>query len=444
MDDMVKKGSDAVPAQGAANSGELRPDAQAMLQLFLDYLPSGVTLMGPDLKLIACNAKFKELLDFPEDLFADGQATLARFIRFNALRGDYGSGDPDAITAAAVDRARKMEPHVFERTRPDGTVLEIRGTPLTGGFLSIYTDITERKRAEKALLDSDTELRLLTDNVPAMILYVERNMHCVFANKRYADFFGFDPADIIGRPLREIVGDAAYANLEAHFNRAFAGHPLAYQRLAELKNGEQRWLEVKLVPHPEVNGQIPGCYSMATDITEQQHAAQRIHHLAHHDSLTGLPNRLLFNDRLGQAISLAKRDSARFALLYLDLDRFKPVNDTLGHNAGDELLRDASNRIRQLVRESDTVARVGGDEFAVILRDINSRESVSAVADKIVTAIAEPFYLERQKQSVDIGTCIGIAIYPDDAQEHETLIKLADAAMYSAKTHRSCFRFFTA
>ncbi len=183
---------------------------------------------------------------------------------------------------------------------------------------------------------------------------------------------------------------------------------------------------------------------MATDITEQQQVAQRIHHLAHHDSLTGLPNRLLFNDRLGQAISLAKRDSRRFALLYLDLDKFKPVNDTLGHNAGDELLRNASNRMRRQVRESDTVARVGGDEFALILRDINNHESVAAVAGKIIGAIGKPFYLERQGQSVDIGTSIGIAIYPDDAQEHETLIKLADAAMYSAKAHGSCFRFFTA
>lgn len=445
MGSTAKNGAKAAPEESAPGSRAMPHDPQAMLQMFLDYLPSGVTLVGPDLKLIACNAKFRELLDFPEELFTDGLASLPKLVRFNALRGDYGPGDPEEITAAAVERARKMEPHVFERTRPNGTVLEIRGTPLSGGgFVSIYTDITERKRTEQALRDSEAELRLLTDNVPAMILYVDRTMHCVFANKRYADFFGLAVADIVGKRLLDIVGDAAYMQLEGHFGKALEGHPVAYQRNVQLNSGEQRCIEVKLVPRAAEQGQIPGFYSMATDITEQKQVEERIQHVAHHDNLTGLPNRLLFNDRLGQAISLAKRDTRQFALLYLDLDNFKPVNDTFGHDAGDQLLNSVAERIREQVRDSDTVARVGGDEFTVILRDINSRENVVAVAEKIIAALARPFHLERQKQSVDIGTSIGIAIYPDDAQDHETLIKLADAAMYNAKTHRSCYRFFGA
>ena len=439
----TRKGAKTVPKQSAAGSGEVRHDPQAMLQILLDYLPGGVTVLDQNLNLIAWNAKFKELLDFPDELFADGAPTLARFIRFNALRGDYGPGDPDAITAAAVERAQEMVPHVFERSRPDGTVLEIRGTPLSGGgFVTIYTDISERKQTEKALSDSEAELRLFADNVPAMILYVDRTMHCVFANKRYADFFGLAVADVIGKPLRAIVGNVAYGNLEAHFDRVFDGHPVTYQRIVKFKNGEQRWIEVKLVPDAAESGHIPGCYSMVTDITEQKQLEERIRHVAHHDSLTSLPNRLLFNDRLGHAISLAKRDTRQFALLYLDLDRFKPVNDTLGHDAGDELLKSVAERIREQVRESDTVARVGCDEFTVILRDTDNRENVVIVAEKIVAALARPFPLERQKRSVDIGTSIGIAIYPDDARDHETLIKLADAAMYEAKKRGSCFRFF--
>jgi diguanylate cyclase (GGDEF)-like protein/PAS domain S-box-containing protein len=445
MSGTTQNGAKPAPEQNAAGPRAMPSDSQAILQAFLDYLPSGVTLFGPDLEMIACNAKLRQLLDFPDELFAGALPSLPTLLRFNALRGDYGPGDPEEITARGIERAKKMEPHVFERTRPNGTVLEIRGTPLpNGGFVSIYTDITERQQTEKALRDGEAELRLLTDNVPAMILYVDRTMHCAFANKRYADFFGLAVADIVGKPLREIVGDAAYETLEAHFDQAFEGHPVAYQRDVQLKSGEQRWIEVKLVPRSAEHGRIAGCYSMAIDITEQKQAEQRIQHLAHHDSLTGLPNRLLFNDRLGQAISLAKRDSHRFALFYLDLDRFKPVNDTLGHNVGDEVLRHAAERIRQQVRESDTVARVGGDEFTVILRDINSRENIVTVAEKIIAALAQPFHLEWQKQSVDIGTSIGIAIYPDDAENHQTLIKLADAAMYSAKMHGSCFRFFGA
>ena len=249
-------------------------------------------------------------------------------------------------------------------------------------------------------------------------------------------------ADIVGKPLREIVGDTAYAELEGYFADALAGHPVAYQRMLQLASGEQRCIEVKLVPRAAQQGQILGCYSMAIDITEQKQAEERIQHVAHHDNLTGLPNRLLFNDRLGQAISLAKRDSSQFALLYLDLDKFKPVNDTLGHDAGDQLLNSVANRIREHVRESDTVARVGGDEFTVILRDISSRQDAAAVAQKIIAALAAPFRLRNHRQAVEIGSSIGIALYPGDAEDHETLIKIADAAMYGAKTQGGCFRFF--
>ena len=435
-------GGKAAPVVPASGAGGRPQDPESLLRVFLDYLPSGVTFFGPDLEMIACNERLKEILDFPAQLFADGLPSLPTLIRFNAMRGEYGPGDIEKIIAAAVERARHPTAHVFERTRPNGTVLDVRGTPLPqGGFVTIYTDISELKRAEKALRESETELRLLTDNVPAMILYVDREFRCRFANRRYVDFFGVATSDIVGKHLREIVGSAPYAEVEGHFNKALGGHPAAYQRLAQLNSGEQRWIEVKVVPRVSEQGQIPGCYSLAIDITDQKHAEIRIQHLAHHDALTGVPNRLLFNDRLGQAISLAKRDSRQFALLYLDLDNFKPVNDTFGHDAGDGLLKSAAERIRQQVRESDTVARVGGDEFTVILPDISSREAAATVAQKIVAALATPFQLGIQQQSVEIGASIGIAIYPGDGQDHETLIKLADAAMYHAKKQGSCFGF---
>ena len=181
---------------------------------------------------------------------------------------------------------------------------------------------------------------------------------------------------------------------------------------------------------------------MATDMTEQKHAEQRISHIAHHDSLTGLANRLLFNDRLGQAISIAKRHKRQLALLYLELDKFKPVNDILGHDAGDQLLIQVASRLREQVRASDTVARIGGDEFTVILNDIPRREGVASVARKIIGAIALPFQLGSAGHAVHIGTSIGIAVYPGDAHDHQSLIKLADAAMYSAKTGGAGLRFF--
>jgi diguanylate cyclase (GGDEF)-like protein len=292
-------------------------EANAILHALLEYLPCGITLFGPDLEMIACNSKLRALLDFPDELFAHGLPSFATLLRYNANRGDYGPGDPEKIVAAGIERSLRMEPHVFERTRPNGMVLEVRGTPIPGGgFVTIYTDVTERKRAE-----------------------------------------------------------------------------------------------------------------------------ERILHMANHDTLTDLPNRALFNDRLGQAISFAKRETGQFALLYLDLDRFKPVNDTLGHSAGDELLKSVAGRIRAQVRESDTVARLGGDEFAVILPDISDRQHVESVARKIVAALAAPFMLGAGARPVEIAASAGIALYPADARDHEALIRKADVAMYDAKLEGNCYRF---
>ena len=308
-------------------------------------------------------------------------------------------------------------------------------------LIAIAHDIADRKQAEQALRESAANLRLFTDNVPAMTASFDANLRCVFANKRYADLVAIAAADLVGKHLREIVGAETYREIEGHFAQVLRGNPVTYQRMHRLSTGGSCYLEISLVPHIGDRGKVQGCFAVATDITEHVLAEERIQRVAHHDNLTGLPNRLLFNDRLDQAISFAKRASRQFALLFLDLDRFKRVNDTLGHIAGDELLKGVAARIRQQVRESDTVARVGGDEFTVILTDIARREDAEIIAGKIIAAVAAPFQLGSQKQSVGIGTSIGIACYPDDARDADALVKAADAAMYSAKQVGSRFRF---
>jgi diguanylate cyclase (GGDEF)-like protein/PAS domain S-box-containing protein len=307
--------------------------------------------------------------------------------------------------------------------------------------IAMAHDITERQQAEQALRESAEELRLFADNVPAMAVSFDANLRCRFANKRYADFFGVAAADIVGKHLREIAGEDIYGAIEDHYVQALRGHPVTYQRTRTLANGESRYLEFSILPHVGNHGEVLGCFAVATDITEHVQAEERIQRVAHHDSLTGLPNRLLFNDRLTHAISLAKRDARQFALLYLDLDKFKQVNDNLGHAAGDELLQAVAARIRHQVRESDTVARVGGDEFTVILPDIARLEEAEAVARKIIAAVAMPFQLGTPKQRVDIGASIGIAVYPANARDADPLVTAADAAMYSAKQAGNRFRF---
>ena len=177
-----------------------------------------------------------------------------------------------------------------------------------------------------------------------------------------------------------------------------------------------------------------------TLLTRLKRTNERVTELAHHDSLTGLPNRILFYDRLNQAISRASREKETFAVLYLDLDGFKGINDAFGHGVGDALLCEAARRIRACVRASDTVARMGGDEFTVILCNVKTAANKDRVAKKIIEAISSPFPLNGKECSVSVS--IGIALYPDHGQTAEQLVKIADAAMYLAKNDgRNCYRF---
>jgi len=338
----------------------------------------------------------------------------------------------------------------LSRLSADGTErhISISGDPAFDargafqGYVGVGTDITQRKRAELAFRDSAHSLRIFADNIPAMTESWDKHLRCRFANRAFGDFFGVCVEDILGKHVREVLGEGVFEEIEGQFALALQGQPVVYERTRRLVNGETRHLQVKLLPDKDGEGNILGCFSVTTDITEHKLAEERIQRVAHHDSLTGLPNRLLFNDRLNQALAGARRDARPFALLYLDLNDFKPVNDTLGHGAGDELLRQAAGRIRQQVRESDTVARIGGDEFTVILPHIAGREEARLVAAKIVAALAIPFGLGEPRHEVHVGISIGVAVYPTDARDAETLIRAADANMYQAKqkTYLSLFQ----
>jgi len=167
------------------------------------------------------------------------------------------------------------------------------------------------------------------------------------------------------------------------------------------------------------------------DISERKRTAERIEHMARHDPLTDLPNRALFSDRLDVALSLSKRNGTRLALMFVDLDKFKPVNDTFGHAVGDVLLREAARRMRDCIRASDTVGRIGGDEFVVLLPVVEKPNDAIVVADKLRAALAHPFEIDGRR--IEISCSIGIAIAPDDGRDEIELAKNADSAMYLAK-----------
>jgi diguanylate cyclase (GGDEF)-like protein len=207
------------------------------------------------------------------------------------------------------------------------------------------------------------------------------------------------------------------------------------------KNGEiyPEWLSITAVRNS--TGKVENYLAIFSDITPRKREEQELYDLATHDTLTGLPNRFLFSERFRRAIARAKRASHLVGLLYLDLDRFKPVNDLLGHECGDQLLQTVARRIKRSVREEDTIARLGGDEFAVILEHLLRPRDAAATARKLLHALARPFLLEGHKASITAS--IGITVYPFDGDDVETLVKRADGAMYRAKSQRrNDYRFW--
>lgn len=264
-------------------------------------------------------------------------------------------------------------------------------------------------------------------------------------NKGAERLFGYTAAEIIGRDILVLVPPDRIAEVQRNLASTTRGVTTPHYETVRLaKNGRLVDVSISAAPIRAVFGKVPRVALIFRDITARKQVEERVRRLAHYDSLTDLPNRMLFYDRLAQAISLARRDRHELALLYLDLDKFKTVNDTFGHDAGDELLKHAAERIRGEVRESDTVARIGGDEFTVILPRISSREDVAKVAEKMIDALAVPFHVTSEQRQVGIGSSIGIAIFPDDAQDMDALVKAADAAMYNAKQVRNSFRFCNA
>ena len=303
------------------------------------------------------------------------------------------------------------------------------------GYRGTVTDITARVEAESALKASEERLRTITDSVPALISYIDADRVFRFNNQVYAEWMRKPLEEITGRRVDEVYDAETYRLIEPHLQAAFTGARTSFD--IDLQG---RVYRATYVPHSASDGTVLGIYGLIHDITRLKRIEQELRDAATVDALTGLPNRRHFGDLLGEAISRSERSGKAMALMFLDLDRFKQVNDTLGHEAGDSLLKELAARLRRSVRVTDTAARLAGDEFVVILEGLGVAEEAATVADKILAAAGEPMLLGDAEYRMSIS--IGIAVRRPGERDGEALLRRADTALYAAKAAgRGCFRF---
>jgi diguanylate cyclase (GGDEF)-like protein/PAS domain S-box-containing protein len=310
------------------------------------------------------------------------------------------------------------------------------------GLVSIIRDVSERKRAEEALRASQAHMEALVTTTPVGVFETRADGYCIFVNERWQEMSSQSLVDAQGDAwLGAIHGDERETVRNA-WQLAVRDHVALQMEFRFLRpDGASTWVLLQTTPVLDSQGEVSGHIGSATDITERKAAEAQIEFLAHHDPLTGLPNRLLLKDRVEQTIVHAGRTTGKAALLYLDLDNFKTINDSLGHPVGDALLQEVAKRLLSCVRDTDTISRQGGDEFVVVLTDVADTETISATAAKILQQLVRPVLLDRHELSTSIS--IGIAVYPDDAQDFNALLQKADTAMYHAKeAGRNTYRFF--
>jgi diguanylate cyclase (GGDEF)-like protein/PAS domain S-box-containing protein len=423
------------------------------------------------------------------------------FAEMFGYEGDEGLGLPgralypddatyEAVGAVAFPLLSVGKPFQteVEMARKDGSVMwsqliayVVNPADPAAGTIFIIEDRTEHKRAEESLRNTLLENQAILDSAVLGISVVENgfNLRC---NRKMEELFGYAPGEMAGLSVQDLYPDMrGWDEARSETSRDFhAGRVSMYEYqlvrkdrslfwarlsgrpfdLAEV-TGRSVWLvddvtarreaaesvrrardelEVRVL---ERTAELAGANALLeAEIVERRQAEARVHHMAYHDNLTGLPNRALLADRLDRAMMAAERTERKLAVMFIDLDRFKTINDSLGHQTGDHLLKEVAGRLCRAVRASDTVARLGGDEFVVLVPGIRSADECNRVAEKIIDALASPFPFEGRL--LHITPSIGICVYPDDGGDVETLMRHADAAMYHAKASgRNNHQFFT-
>ncbi|MCB1953113.1 MAG: PAS-domain containing protein [Zoogloeaceae bacterium] len=422
----------------------------AYLQAVLAQLPQGISVFDEQLRLKHWNDKFIDVLELPEAaVFSD--VPFEDLIRVPATRGEYGPGDPETYVQARREQALRFEHHRFTRSRPNGRTHLVEGQPMTidgavVGFITTYTDITDHMQVEQELRTRNEVFRTLIDNIPGGVSLFDGDFNLLAANEKFHQLLDFPDWLMAKTPVtleslfryNALRGEYGPCNVEEKVQEKMARAALRVPHMFERTRPNGTVLEIRGLPLPG-----EGFITIYTDVTEHKRAMEAVERLAHQDALTGLDNRYTLESRLDQSIADARRSGSKLALLFIDMDNFKAINDSLGHAVGDKFLIAIARRLRKNARESDIVARPGGDEFVLAITNIQAVSAAVRVVTGLFESLAEPLMLEGQQ--VTPSASVGIAVFPDDGDDRVTLMKHADIAMYSAKdAGRNGYRFFDA
>ncbi|MFO0523366.1 MAG: EAL domain-containing protein [bacterium] len=416
-------------------------DERAFIRTVLDTLPIAVSVRDPLGRVLLANQRFDAMFD------VDGASTVGT---------SYADRLPDPADIAVPMRAdqtvmRTGKPVTYERriTFPSGRQVDMHTVkvPITvAGEMRILTasvDISDRTRAQDELRRERAFMRTVIDTDPTLISVKDAQGRFLLANRAMAEALGVAVEQLEGHRLSEVLPDAdARAGFASHDAEVLRlQRPVTHEECQRDASGAERWFSSTRLPLAGSDGE-PVVLGVSTDVTGVRKQARRIHELMNFDPLTGLPNRMLIEDRLQMALAAAEREGSRVAVMFVDLDHFKTVNDSLGHPVGDRLLVAVAKRLRSTLRDADSIGRLGGDEFLLVLPQVDGPDAAARVARKLLTALEDPF--DIQGHALTVNASIGIGIYPEDGTTPHLLVQNADAAMYHAKEEgRAGHRFFT-
>jgi diguanylate cyclase (GGDEF)-like protein/PAS domain S-box-containing protein len=401
----------------------------------IENMSFGVALFDASSRLVLCNQSYLSMYKLKPEV-AWSRCHLRQLLEFKIMAGTF-FGDVDHTVERIHAVIGKSETTKIIEEWLDGTVISIVVTSRAGGgWLATHEDVTDHANAFKALHRTKNFFDTIIDNVPATIVVKDaKTFRYLLVNKKGEEFIGRAESEIIGKSAREIFAADAASVIEEHDRAALERpKPVACESAPfhSVADDAQRVFTKKLIVHG-ADGEADYLLSIIEDVTERVRAENRLSHQAHHDALTGLANRVLFTQLIGEALIGSSGRGEQFAIMLLDLDRFKSVNDSLGHPVGDELLKGVAQRLETCLPKEDLVARLGGDEFAILqICGREQREEAIALANRVLDLLASTFDIDGHQ--VITGASIGIAFAPAHGTGVDQLMKHADLALYQAKS----------